>query len=449
MKTFSRNLMGAALWLSIAPLAEAGITADEAKQLGGTLTAVGAEKAGNADGSIPAYQGGIVTPPAGYKKGDGLLPDPFAGEKPVASITGANAGTYVAQLTEGAQALLKRYPTFRIDVYPTHRSVAFPKYVTDNTAVCATTATTTQDGQSMKGCLAGFPFPVPKTGAEAMWNHLVRFEGQAQQTKYRNFNVAGGKPTMSVEAVATNEYPYWDPAKGNSETYWRLKLVYSGPARRAGEAILLVDPLDYTKGGRKAWQYLPGQRRVKLAPDLAHDTPSPGTSGASTYDDTFLFNGSMERYTFTLAGKKEMIVPYNDYRLSYATTQDELLKPDHLNPDVVRWEKHRVWVVDAALAPGKRHVYSKRRFYIDEDSWMILAADEYDARGQLYRTGFAYQTPRYDLPAPNASVFGHYDLVSGIYTLVGWAAATGGVKFVTALGDKDWTADAIAGSGLR
>lgn len=449
MKTHSRNLMMSAVFALCAPLAQAAITAEEAKALGNTLTAVGAEKAGNADGSIPAYEGGITTPPASYKKGDGLLPDPYAGEKPLYAISGTNAAQHAALLTEGAQALLKRYPSFRMDVYPTHRSVAFPKYVKDNTAGCATTASTTPDGQSMKGCLAGFPFPVPKTGSEAMWNHLLRFEGQAQQTKYRNFNVNGGKPTLAVEAMATNEYPYWDPSKKASETYWRLKLVYSGPARRAGEAILLVDPLDYTQGGRKAWQYLPGQRRVKLAPDLAHDTPSPGTSGASTYDDTFLFNGSMERYTFKLVGKQEMVVPYNTYKLAYDTTQEALFKPEHLNPDLVRWEKHRVWVVEAALAPGKRHVYSKRRFYIDEDSWMILAADEYDARGQLYRTGFAYQTPRYDLPAPNASVFGHYDLISGIYTLVGWAAQTGGVKFVEPLGDKDWTADAIAGNGLR
>lgn len=444
--TLKNSLLLSALFSFIA---QAGIGADEVRQLGSTLTAVGAEAAASADGAIPAYAGGLTTAPAGYKKGDGLLPDPYAGEKPLYAITAANAGEHAAQLTAGAQALLKRYPSFRIDVYPTHRSVAFPKYVTDNTLGCATTASTKQDGQSMLGCLAGFPFPVPKTGSEAMWNHLVRFEGQAQQTTYRNYNVNGGKPTLAVEAVATNEYPYWDPAKKGSDTYWRLKLAYTGPARRAGEVILLIDPLDYTKGGRRAWQYLPGQRRVKLAPDLAYDTPSPGTSGASTYDDTFLFNGSLDRYTFKLVGKQDMVVPYNDYKLSYATTQDELFKPQHLNPDVVRWERHRVWVVEASLAPGKRHIYSKRRFYIDEDSWMVLAADEYDARGELYRVGFAYQTPRYDLPAPNASVFGHYDLVSGIYTLVGWSAQTGGVRFTTPLGDKDWSADAIAGNGLR
>jgi hypothetical protein len=437
------SVIAAVLTLGAVGPSFAAAPADEA------LTAVGATRAGNADGSIPEYKGGLTTPPAGYKKGDGVLADPFADEKPLFSITGSNAATHAEQLTAGAQALLKRYPSYRMDVYPTHRTVAFPQYVLDNTKGCASSASTSDNGLSMKGCLAGFPFPVPKTGSEAMWNHLIRFEGQSQQVRYRNFNVNGGRPTMSVEADATQEYPYWDPAKKNSATYWRLKLAYTGPSRRAGEAILLVDPLDYTQGGRRAWQYLPGQRRVKLAPDLSFDTPSPGTSGSSTYDDTFLFNGSMERYNFKLVGKKEMLVPYNDYRLSYEPKQDALFKPEFLNPDLVRWEKHRVWVVEATLAPGKRHIYSKRTFYIDEDSWTILASDEYDARGQLYRTGFAYQTPRYDLPAPNASMFGHYDLISGIYTLVGWSGATGGIRFTKPLSDKDWSADAIASGGLR
>ena len=174
---------------------------------------------------------------------------------------------------------------------------------------------------------------------------------------------------------------------------------------------MLIDPLDIGTKDRRAWSYLPGQRRVKVAPDLSHDTPNPGTAGATTFDDTFIFNGSMDRFDFKLVGKKEMLVPYNAYAAVYQAKQDDLLKPNHLNPDLVRWELHRVWVVEATLKEGKRHVYSKRTFYLDEDSWAALASDEYDARGQLYRTGFAYMAPSYDLPAPYTDMFGHYDLV--------------------------------------
>ena len=91
----------------------------------------------------------------------------------------------------------------------------------------------------------------------------------------------------------------------------------------------------------------------------------------------------------------------------YGAKQDDLLKPNHLNPDLVRWEQHRVWVVEATLREGKRHVYSKRTFYIDEDSWAAVASDEYDARGQMYRAGFAYMAPSYDLPAPYTDMFSH------------------------------------------
>ena len=159
------------------------VSADEAKTLGTTLTAVGAEKAGNAAGTIPAYSGGLTTPPAGFKAGDGLRPDPFASEKPRLQIDAKNMAAHAAQLTEGAKALLQKYPTFRVDVYPTHRTVAFPKFVTDNTAKAAVSAKTLNEGRSIEGAHAGFPFPIPKTGYEAMWNHLVRFNGQAYESK--------------------------------------------------------------------------------------------------------------------------------------------------------------------------------------------------------------------------------------------------------------------------
>ena len=446
----THTLLPAALTLALSSAAVAGVSADEAKQLGTSLTAIGAEKAANKDGTIPAYTGGLTTAPAGFKPGDGVRPNPFAGEKPRLSIDAKNMAEHADKLTEGTKALLQKYPSFRIDVYPTHRSVAFPKFVTDNTAKCAVAAKTSNEGRSMEGCHAGFPFPIPKTGYEAMWNHLVRFNGQAYQSKYRNLNVdASGRVTLATEGNSTQEYPFWDAGKDSADTYWRIKLMYTGPARRAGEGLLIIDPLDVSAKDRRAWTYLPGQRRVKVAPDLSHDTPNPGTAGSNTFDDVFIFNGSMERFDFKLVGKKEMIVPYNDYAAVYEAKQDELLKPNHMNPDLVRWELHRVWVVEATLRDGKRHVYGKRVFYLDEDSWAALASDQYDGRGQLYRAGFAYMAPSYDLPAPYTDMFGHYDLVAGIYSLTGFIAETGGLRHTKPLSEREWSADSLAGAGIR
>ena len=446
----THTLLPAALTLALSSAAVAGVSADEAKQLGTTLTAIGAEKAANKDGTIPAYTGGLTTAPAGFKPGDGVRPNPFAGEKPRLSIDAKNMAEHADKLTEGTKALLHKHPSFRIDVYPTHRSVSFPKFVTDNTAKCAVAAKTSNEGRSMEGCHAGFPFPLPKTGYEAMWNHLVRFNGQAYQSKYRNLNVdASGRVTLATEGNSTQEYPFWDAGKDSADTYWRIKLMYTGPARRAGEGLLIIDPLDVSAKDRRAWTYLPGQRRVKVAPDLSHDTPNPGTAGSNTFDDVFIFNGSMERFDFKLVGKKEMIVPYNDYAAVYEAKQDALLKPNHMNPDLVRWELHRVWVVEATLRDGKRHVYGKRVFYLDEDSWAALASDQYDGRGQLYRAGFAYMAPSYDLPAPYTDMFGHYDLVAGIYSLTGFIAETGGLRHTKPLSEREWSADSLAGAGIR
>ena len=179
------------------------------------------------------------------------------------------------------------------------------------------------------------PFPIPKDGYEAMWNHLTRYVGFAYQFRGKSFTVdASGRPALSTETVNTNEFPYYDPKKTSTDIFYMVRLDYKGPARRAGEALLVHDPLNYLNGNRRAWQYLPGQRRVKLAPDIAYDTPNPVTSGMTTYDDAFMYNGKMDRYDFKLLGKKEIVVPYNDYRFVYNTKMDDVFKPQFVNPDV-------------------------------------------------------------------------------------------------------------------
>jgi hypothetical protein len=448
--TLSKQLFAVALGATFAGSALAATTPEEAKKLGTTLTAVGAEKAANKDGSIPEYTGGLTAAPAGFKAGDGIRPDPYAGDKPLYAVDAKNMDKYADKLTEGVKALMKKHASYRLDVYPTRRSAAFPKYVIDNTAKCAVTAKTGNAGRSMEGCHAGIPFAIPKDGYEAMWNHLLRFSGQAYGYKYQAYNVdASGRAILATEGLLTQEYPYWDNSKKSTDTYYKVKINYVGPARRAGEGLLVVDPLDYAEKGRRAWQYLPGQRRVKLAPDVSFDTPNPSTAGATTFDDAFIFNGSMERFNFKLLGKREMLVPYNNYKLTYGSTAESVFKPNHINPDLVRWEMHRVWVVEATLAEGKRHVYSKRTFFLDEDSWVAIASDAYDARGQLYRAGFAYLTPSYDVPAPQSDLHGHYDLTSGVYNMNGYTAATGGVRYNAPLPEREWASEALAGSGVR
>lgn len=453
MKALHNTLLASCLSLLALNVAQAAVSSDQVARLGTSLTLVGAEKAASADGSIPAYQGGLVTPPASYQQGASMRPDPFASEKPLLVINAANAEQYKAQLTATTLELLKRFPTFQVDVYPTHRTVALPQPVLDNTLKNATGARSQEGGTAVDNVLPGIPFPIPQTGAEAMWNFLLRYQGVSMTAKYDSWNVdAAGKATLSTTGQANISYPvYEDMGKtiGAKDTYYQMKLVYTAPARRAGEAMMLRDAANPLAQPRSAWQYLPGQRRVKLAPNLAYDTPNPGTSGSGTYDDVFVFNGALDRYDWTLVSKQGMYVPYNTYKLTYNTDVSQLTTPNHLAPQFVRWEKHRVWVVEGKLKDGARHIYHKRRFYLDEDSWVALASDQYDARGQLYRGSFAFLTQSYDKTTPDATPFMIYDLIGGTYNLNGVVGAYGGIRYIDPLSKTQWSPESLAGAGIR
>ncbi len=449
MNPILKALVGAGLMLAGA--AHAAVTADEAKQLGTTLTIVGAEKAGNKDGSIPEYTGGLTTPPAGFNKAKGVRPDPFANEKPLFSIDAKNMDKYADRLSDGTKAMMKAYPDYRIDVYPSHRTVAFPKYVLDATQKNATTAKISPDGLSMSVSHHGVPFPIPKSGYEAMWNHLTRFTGQTiLMPKYSAYNVdASGKPTLASQGQYYQEWPYYNSGKAETELFSKMRTFYTAPARRAGEALMLVEPIDLSVRDRRAWQYLPGQRRVRLAPDIAYDTPNPSTAGASTYDDVYLFNGKMDRFDFKLIGKREMYVSYNNYRTMYSDNIVAQLGPKFIKPEAMRYELHRVWVVEAKLKEGKRHVYQRRVFYLDEDSWIAVGSDAYDGRGQLWRVGFSFMAPSYDVPAPGTPGSGHYDLINGSYYVHMLPGSDGMQQSDKALSDAEWSPDVLAGRGVR
>ncbi|MDZ5436067.1 DUF1329 domain-containing protein [Pseudomonas fluorescens] len=450
---FVQTLLAASLAMAMAAQAQAAVSTQEAGKLGSSLTLVGAEKGASADGSIPAYAGGLTTAPASFKAGDSMRPDPFASEKPLLVINGKNVDQYKAMLSATTVELAKRFPTFRVDVYPTHRTVALPQTVLDNSVKNATGAKSLEGGLAIDNVLPGVPFPIPQSGSEAMWNFLLRYQGVNINSKYDSWNVdSAGVPSLATTGQAFITYPIYENMAqtiSSADVYYQMKLYYTGPARRAGESIMLKDAANPLEQPRRAWQYLPGQRRVKLAPNLAYDTPNPGTAGAGTYDDVFVFNGALDRYDWKLVGKQEMIVPYNTYKLTYAQDPKSLTTANHIAPDFVRWEKHRVWVVEGNLKAGARHVYQKRRFYLDEDSWAALASDQYDARGQLYRGSFAFLSQSYDKQVPDSTPFMIYDLVGGSYNINGVVGPYGGIRYIDSLSKAQWSPESLAGAGIR
>lgn len=452
-----KPLIAACLGLAVIGQALAAVAPEEAAKLDSELTPFGAEKAGNADGTIPKWTGGLTTPPASYKPGDGKRPDPWADEQPYLTITKDNQAKHADKLTEGSKALLEKYGEdgYAIKVWPAHRSFAGPDWYYENTRYNATHTKMLDDGLKLSDAKPGTPFPIPQDGREILWNHLLRWEGTHIEAQYQSvYKDKKGKTILASVAAIAQEWPHYNPDKKygtDFSDYYMIRIDYEAPARRAGEKLLVIDPMDFTGGaGRRAWQYLKGQRRVRRAPAVAFDTPNAGTAGISTYDDAFVFNGSPERYDWEIIGKKEMYVPYNSYTLSYTVSGKESMGPKFINPDYNRFELHRVWVVEGKLKEGSRHTYHRRVMYFDEDSWAALAADLYDGRGKLWRVGFAYETPMYEVPSGMSLMHGHYDLLSGIYYVNGHTADYKGVFTDRAQKPANfWTAQGLSAGGLR
>jgi hypothetical protein len=406
-----------------AGLAHAAVSADKAAQLGGKLTPVGAEKAGNAAGTIPAWDGGITRAPAGYRVGQ-FHPDPFADDKPLFTVTGQNYTQYAEQLTEGQEAMFKKYPTtFRMVVYPTRRSASFPQRTYEYTRKNATTCKLVADGEGVQNCAEGFPFPVPQGAKELVWNHKLKYKGLSVLS-YSNqvAPTAGGAYTLVKlqEQVLGLYYKPGNTTESINNILLYFKQEVLGPARLAGQVLLVHETLNAKAQPRQAWVYNPGQRRVRRAPNVAYDNPGTASDGLRTNDMTDMFNGAMDRFEWSLVGKREMLVPYNSYVAhSNKTKIKDLIRPGHLNPDKLRYELHRVWVVEAKLKPGQRHINSRRTFYLDEDSYQILVLDHYDGQGKIWRYSEAPSVNYYEVPTFWATLETHHDLKSGRY-IVGY-----------------------------
>jgi len=438
-----------------APAALAKVSQADADKLGTTLTPLGAEKAANADGSIPAWDGGISKPIAGYTKGM-HHPDPFPSDKALFTITNANKAQYTELLTPGQKELFEVYPdTYKMNVYESHRTAAVPQYVYDATKANAVRAELVSQGNGIAGATIGVPFPIPANGLEVIWNHILRFRGVGAKT-YRSqaAPMSNGSYTL-VETAEAIRFEYSRPdvtldKLKETNTLFYFKQVVTQPARLAGTALLVKETMDQEALPRQAWTYNTGQRRVRKAPNVAFDTPGTVSDGLRTTDDFDMFNGSPVRYNWELVGKKELYIPYNDYRLhSDALKYDQILKPGHINPEYIRYEKHRVWEVKATLKEGMRHTYKTRVFYIDEDSWQIAVTDIYDNRDELYRVGVAHSINYYEVPTLWTTLEVFHDLQSRRYIAMGLDNEGRMYNFNAKLSEANFTPDALRRAGIR
>jgi hypothetical protein len=397
--------------------------AADPSDLGKSLSPFGAVKAGSADGVIPAWDGGITKAPAGYQPGQHYV-DPYAGDKPLFTITGDNVDKYADKLAVGTIAKLKAYPNFKVIVYPTHRSFSAPQYIYDAAIENAKTAHVAPDGESPVGNAMTVPFPLAVnagdlTGIEMMQNHILRWQGT--QLKSHTVTAAVTESGAYTEQKVDLKiiYPYTQPgAHTTLNNYFYAETV--APSRSAGDIVLVHEFTDPLIEPRQAWQYNPGQRRVRRAPEIEYDNPIGAYDSLATTDDFFMYNGALNRFSWKFKGEKVLYIPYNDYSLQDPKYQyADLIKPLTLNADAERWEAHRVYVVEGTLKPTEKHVYTKRTYYIDTDSWYIVLADLYDGHNQLWRTHTNYTMNYYDVPIMTSVAVEYTDLQARRYAVSG------------------------------
>jgi hypothetical protein len=268
-----------------------------------------------------------------------------------------------------------------------------------------------------KGIGAAVLFPIPKTGAEAVWNHKVRYMGEGRIEHYATiFSAKGGDFTPLVQDQWT-WIPFHSPKNKGVEDVAgvEMKLLNEAlsPSARAGELILAHW---FFNSASDAWLYFPGQRRVRRAPTFAYDNPVPGYENLETVDAYPMYAGAMDRYDWKLVGKQELYIPYNSYKwVDKGRKYKDIYLDDFVNRDLVRYELHRVWKVEATVKQGMRHQIAKRHFYLDEDSWGLIVADNYDAQGKIWRVQESSVYPAPEISACVSQEFVSYDLTVGRY----------------------------------
>jgi hypothetical protein len=299
----------------------------------------------------------------------------------------------------------------------------------------------------------GIPFPVPANGHEAIWNHLLRYRGDAVSAINNQAAVTmnGAYTLMKSEEIWYFAYS----KKGATLDNFNNKIYYvtqdfKAPASLVGSIYLIHEPLNYISEPRNAWGYFPGQRRVTRFPDFNYDLMPGPTEGMRSVDQFDMFNGAIDRYDWKLLGKRELYVPYNSYKLhSDKLKCKDILKPGHINTDYARYELHRVWVVDATLKKGMRHIYPHRTFYLDEDSWQTLIIDMYNKRGRPWRLSEGHVINYYEVPTIWTTLQAHYDLKSGRYFVNGLDNEERMYDFSVKRGPGDYSPAALRKMGRR
>lgn len=386
------------------------------------LTPSGAEKQGNKEGTIPAWQG-AEPPQAGWEWGK------FRGaywkhkdDKPVLTIDASNVDKYADKLSAGQVAMIKQRKDYRMDVYPSHRTCGVPDFVASNTRKNVGTAKLNEDGWSLKDAtVPGYPFPIPATGVEAMWNSKMRYRGVGLDYKGTITAVSprrGGTEWIKAESEQTLFIPWGAKGSHALSSYPAVEFfvyfAYVSPAALAGQALAITQYLNQAEN--ETFYYFPGQRRVRRMPTYSHDSPQIGMENQYTLDEPNVFNGALDRFDWKLIGKKEIYVPYNAFgAFDFEAKFEDVARNDFIAQNHRHYELHRVWVVEATVKGGMRHTAPRRVIYLDEDSWAPVLMDDFDGQNKLAKMREGFLIPVYETGTCDVMAMVQNNLAEGRY----------------------------------
>ncbi|WP_341917050.1 DUF1329 domain-containing protein [Hydrocarboniphaga effusa] len=442
----SDRLLGDSVAVGNAEGAAAPVAA--ATRSSGALTPVGAQREGNAAGTIPAWTGGIQRSqwPAGFAAGQ-RLKDVYAQDKPLFTITAANAAQYANQLSAGHRALLRR-SGYAMPVYPSRRSVAYPQAIYEasqaNIGRAALTGT-----DSLQGARLGVPFPKPDSGVKIMWNHRTRYRGNTMQAQSSQAVVQKDGSATWLKQMERVLYRYAntdDPIDLSQRNILLYYLSAFGRSLNRLDFVALVhETANATQNGRNVWALPLDIGKLFRIPPVGYDQPFPGSEGLYFVDMVDMYNGGFDRYVWKLQGKRELYVPYNNYRIGDGRFRyARLVKPGYLNPEATRYELHRVWVIEATERGGKKHSFGKRVFYVDEDSWNVVLVENYEHDDQtLWRFQEGHLLALYDSLSANCAPVVTYDFKDGRYFINRLTAEDAPAQFNVPMREQDFTPDAV------
>ncbi len=417
--------------------------------LTGEFTPVGAERLGTAQGTIPAWTGGLTKEswPKNYSAASRLA-DPYPSDKPLFVITAQNYKQYAARLSRAHQALFAKYADYRMPVYATRRSASYPQAIYDATQKNIGKAKLS-GSDALENARLGFPFPRPQNGVEIMWNHRVRYRGDSLQTRTAQAIVL---PDGTIHDRTTNFFRVYsryanvaDPVDITKQNILLKGVTFTSRSSRGVDFVVLFhETANSIKDPRRLWVLIVAAHKLLRIPPVGYDFPMPGTEAIALVDMIDMYNGPFDRYVWKLVGKRELYLPYNSYRISDGRYKyAQLLTGRFFNPEATRYELHRVWIIEATERGGKKHLFGKRTFYVDEDSWNATLVENEDHAGALWRFQEGHVLPDYAHQTTFSTPVITYDLKDGRYLASGLLAEEKPPEYNLKMTDSEFVPDSM------